>query len=100
MDLQSFKALTFDCYGTLIDWESGILAELKPWVATSGRALTDDQILEAFGEAESRCETETPSKLYPGILADTFRALGQRWQTPAGESQAAALTRALTRSPP
>jgi 2-haloacid dehalogenase len=51
MNLLSFKALTFDCYGTLIDWESGILAELKPWVAASGLKLTDDQILEVYGEA-------------------------------------------------
>src|SRR5690349_16734958 len=93
MDLQGFKALTFDCYGTLIDWESGILAELKPWVATSGRTLSDDQILEAFGEAESRCEVETPSKLYPGILADTFRVLGQRWKISASAEALAYLKR-------
>ncbi len=99
MDLQSFKALTFDCYGTLIDWEGGILAELKPWVATSGRALTDDQILEAFGEAESRCEAETPSKLYPGILADTFRALGHRWEIPASDGEAAEFGRSVPRWP-
>jgi 2-haloacid dehalogenase len=99
MDLQGFKALTFDCYGTLIDWESGILAELKPWVAASGRALTDDQILEAFGEAESRCEVETPSKLYPGILADTFRALGQRWEISTSDKQAAEFGRSVPRWP-
>ena len=78
MNLADFSTLTFDCYGTLIDWESGILAELKPWVAAGGRTLTDDRILEAFGKEESRCEAATPSKLYPGILADTFRALGRR----------------------
>ena len=99
MNLLPFKALTFDCYGTLIDWESGILAELKPWVAPSGRALTDDQILEAFGEAESRCEAETPSKLYPGILADTFRALAKRWEIPASDAQAAEFGRSVPRWP-
>jgi 2-haloalkanoic acid dehalogenase type II len=99
MNLLSFKALTFDCYGTLIDWESGILAELKPWVAGSGRTLSDDQILEGFGEEESRCETATPSKLYPGILADTFRALGSRWEIPAGEAQAAEFGRSVPRWP-
>jgi 2-haloalkanoic acid dehalogenase type II len=88
MDLPQFKALTFDCYGTLIDWERGILAELKPWVAAGGLKLTDDQILEGFGEAESAAEAATPSKLYPGILADTFRALGKRWGIPASDAQA------------
>ena len=99
MNLLSFKALTFDCYGTLIDWERGILAELKPWVAASGQKLGDDQILEAFGEEESRCETATPSKLYPGILADTFRALGRRWGIAASEAQAAEFGRSVPRWP-
>ena len=99
MDLLSFKALTFDCYGTLIDWESGILAELKPWVAARGRRLSDDQILEAFGEEESRCETATPSKVYPGILADTFRALGRRWEIAASEAEAAEFGRSVPRWP-
>jgi 2-haloalkanoic acid dehalogenase type II len=99
MDLRAFKALTFDCYGTLIDWESGILAELKPWVATGGRTLTDDQILESFGEAESACEAATPSKLYPGILADTFRALGKRWGIPASDAQATAFGGSVPRWP-
>jgi 2-haloacid dehalogenase len=65
MKLADFSTLTFDCYGTLIDWESGILAELKPWVAAGGRTLSDDRILEAFGEEESRREAATPSALYP-----------------------------------
>jgi len=99
MNLLQFKALTFDCYGTLIDWESGILAELKPWVAASGRKITDDQILEAFGETESRCEAATPSRLYPRILADTFRALGQRWEISASATQAAEFGRSVPRWP-
>jgi 2-haloalkanoic acid dehalogenase type II len=99
MDLRAFKALTFDCYGTLIDWESGILAELKPWVAASSLKLTDDQILEAFGEAESACEVATPSKIYPGILADTMRALGKRWNISATDAQAAAFGGSVPRWP-
>ena len=99
MNLQAFKALTFDCYGTLIDWEGGILAELKPWVAASGYKLTDDQILEAFGEAESAREAATPAKLYPGILADTFHALAKHWSIPASDAQAAEFGRSVPRWP-
>jgi 2-haloalkanoic acid dehalogenase type II len=77
MRLSAFDALTFDCYGTLIDWEQGILTELKPWAAPKG--LSDDAILEAFGAEESRCEAATPDKPYPGILADVYRALGKHW---------------------
>ncbi len=99
MDLRAFKALTFDCYGTLIDWESGILAELRPWVAANGRKLPDDQILEAFGDAESACEAATPSKVYPEILADTFRALAKRWAIAATDAQAAEFGRSVPRWP-
>jgi 2-haloalkanoic acid dehalogenase type II len=77
MRLADFDALTFDCYGTLIDWERGILAELRPWAAPTG--LSDDAILEAFGAEESRCEAATPDKPYPAVLADVYRALGRRW---------------------
>jgi 2-haloalkanoic acid dehalogenase type II len=77
MRLADFDALTFDCYGTLIDWERGILAELRQWAAPTG--LSDDAILEAFGAAESSCEAATPDKPYPAVLADVYRALGRRW---------------------
>ena len=46
--LGDFKVLTFDCYGTLIDWETGILNELKPWAARHGLTLDDDTLLEAL----------------------------------------------------
>src|SRR5271163_5225500 len=77
MRLGDFDALTFDCYGTLIDWERGILAELKPWATSTG--LSDDAILEAFGAEESNREASTPDRPYPAVLADVYRALGQRW---------------------
>jgi 2-haloacid dehalogenase len=83
MRLGDFDALTFDCYGTLIDWEQGILAELRPWAAPKG--LSDDAILEAFGAEESRCQAATPDKPYPAVLADVYRALGRHWGLPMNE---------------
>ncbi|HJQ60324.1 MAG TPA: haloacid dehalogenase type II [Vineibacter sp.] len=88
MKLAEFTTLTFDCYGTLIDWEAGILAALRPWLATGGRELGDNAILEAFGAAESRCEAATPAKVYPEILADAFRALAAHWDLPASDAAA------------
>src|SRR6476646_1006193 len=41
-----FDALTFDCYGTLVDWEQGILAGVRPVLRTHGIELTDDEVLE------------------------------------------------------
>ena len=53
MKLTDFKVLTFDCYGTLIDWESGMVEALKPLVAKVGRPLSRDEILEAHARHES-----------------------------------------------
>ena len=44
-DVTKFNTLTFDCYGTLIDWERGIHAELRPWVDRHGRRDLDDNAL-------------------------------------------------------
>ncbi|TIS12584.1 MAG: haloacid dehalogenase, partial [Mesorhizobium sp.] len=53
MKLTDFKALTFDCYGTLIDWESGMIEGLKPLTERAGRRLSRDDILEAHARHES-----------------------------------------------
>jgi 2-haloacid dehalogenase len=93
--LTEFTTLTFDCYGTLIDWERGILAELRPWAASRLLAATDDQLLEAFGEAEAECEAQTPERRYPDILADVMRRLAARWSVRLHESEAAAFGRSV-----
>jgi len=75
-----FTTLTFDCYGTLIDWERGILAELRPWVDRHGRKdLADDTLLENFGTTEALVEAETPTVLYPQILEEVHRRLARQW---------------------
>ena len=43
LDLTRFKALSFDCYGTLIDWAAGIAAVLAPWAREQGLDLTDER---------------------------------------------------------
>ncbi len=77
LDFRAFQALTFDCYGTLIDWESGLLSVLEPWAEQHGISLRGDQLLEAFAEAESRIESENPSVLYPDILRQTMRSIAK-----------------------
>ncbi len=86
--LGDFKVLTFDCYGTLIDWETGILNELKPWAARHGLTLDDDTLLEAFAEEEAACERTTPEKLYPQILAAVLGRLAKRWSVALDEGEA------------
>jgi len=55
-DFSQFECLTFDCYGTLIDWESGILAALKPILAAHHHDLSDDALLELYGNLEVQAE--------------------------------------------
>jgi len=78
LDLRRFKALTFDCYGTLIDWEKGILAVLSPLCRTQGRDWSDAHILEAFADVEHRHQEADPEALYPEILARSFLDLADR----------------------
>jgi 2-haloacid dehalogenase len=77
--LTEFRTLTFDCYGTLIDWERGILNELAPWASRHGVDVAPAALLEAFGEMEARCEAEMPRTLYPAILEEVLRGLAARW---------------------
>ena len=77
MRLEHFSALTFDCYGTLIDWEAGILAALRPWAAARRVTADDEELLAAFAQAESRREVADPTAPYPRILAGVLEDLGE-----------------------
>ena len=79
MRLTDFKALTFDVYGTLIDWESGMVAALKPLTDRVGRALARDEILEAHAHHESTTQRWTPSKRYSELLPVVYRRLAEEW---------------------
>jgi len=78
IDWRRYRALTFDCYGTLIDWETGLLATLRPWAARHGLALGDEALLAAFGEVESRIQREAPRTPYPEVLRASQHALAER----------------------
>ena len=79
MKLREFKVLTFDCYGTLIDWESGMLVALAPLTDRLHRELTRDQILEAHARHESSQQRQTPAKRYQEILSIVYRRLAEEW---------------------
>ena len=57
LDFRSFEALTFDCYGTLIDWETGLLAALRKVLAAHGASAEDEELLEAYARHESALES-------------------------------------------
>lgn len=79
MKLSDFKVLTFDCYGTLIDWESGMVAALTPLTARVQRTLTRNEILEAHARHESSQQERTSTKRYRELLAVVYRRLAEEW---------------------
>ena len=80
--LKNFKVLTFDCYGTLIDWETGILTGLEPLTNKLESHLTNDNILEAHALYESTQQLQTPTMLYSDILTIVYKRLAEAWQIP------------------
>jgi 2-haloacid dehalogenase len=97
--LTDFKALTFDCYGTLIDWESGMIEALKPLTSKSSRRLTRDEILEAHARHESSQQIQTPAKLYRDLLATVHRRLAEEWGVAASWSDCVAYGRSIRNWP-
>ena len=91
LDLTSYKALSFDCYGTLIDWEAGLGAVLVPWAREQGLDLTDEELLLAYGDHEAEVQAETPAALYPDVLATAFRRTGERLDRPVSDEWASRL---------
>jgi 2-haloacid dehalogenase len=79
MKLRDFKVLTFDCYGTLIDWETGMVKALKPLTDQLGGRLTRNEILEAHARHEAYQERQTPAKRYRDLLAVVYRRLAEEW---------------------
>ncbi len=79
MKLSEFKVLTFDVYGTLIDWESGMVTGLKPLTDKLSRTLSRDDILEAHAYYESTTQKWTPAKKYHELLPVVYRRLAEEW---------------------
>jgi putative hydrolase of the HAD superfamily len=79
MKLIDFKALTFDCYGTLIDWETGMVEALRPLISRAEQPLSRNAILEAHARHESEQQIQTPAKLYLDLLAVVYRRLAEEW---------------------
>ncbi len=82
MQLTDFDALTFDCYGTLIDWERGIYEGLRPLLARVGRPIPRDEALGTFARHETEQEALTPAMPYSELLAVVHGRLVRDWGVP------------------
>ena len=88
MELTDFKVLSFDCYGTLIDWESGIWEALQPTIAVAANKLGREAALEVFARHESAQESASPAMLYSELLSVVHAHMA------AGAGRAARMPRA------
>ena len=87
MDLGKFKFLTFDCYGTLIDWEQGIIDNLSPLTGRFRGELTRERILESHALHESSQQAMTPGMKYSSLLAVVHKRLAEEWNLESGWSE-------------
>lgn len=87
MDFSSIRLITFDCYGTLIDWETGILKSLRTLLRTPPD-MEDDKLLNLYAEVEAQIESG-PYMVYRAVLGRTAEEIGRRLGTPVrpGDAQ-------------
>jgi 2-haloacid dehalogenase len=91
MNLDDIRILTFDCYGTLIDWETGILAAVRPWLDRVGLSASDDDVLRAFALAEGPAQRAHPRAPYPEILSLAAGAMASALGIEVRDDERAAL---------
>ena len=72
LSLSDFDAVTFDVYGTLIDWEPGITDFLRRWADSSAVSAPAQDLLMAFDRARAEIQKERPAHLYPDVLRRCF----------------------------
>ena len=88
LDFNQFEVLSFDCYGTLIDWEGGILPALKKLLETHNINQSDRQILELFAEFESELEKSTNEYLkYRQVLRQVVQKISERFDFNVTEAE-------------
>ena len=85
LDFTRYEILTFDCYGTLINWEAGILSALHRILSAHAKTLDDATLLKFYGDFELRSE-EGIFRPYKQVLASVVRQFGtQLGFTPTAE---------------
>ncbi|MCC6659362.1 MAG: haloacid dehalogenase type II [Phycisphaerales bacterium] len=98
LDFSQFRALTFDCYGTLIDWEAGILQAIRPVLSVHGVRASDEQVLGAFARLEAAEEAE-PYKPYREVLRNVMGRLGREFEVEFIERELDRLPESIRRWP-
>ncbi len=97
-DFKRFEVLSFDCYGTLIDWERGIFSALRPVLAAHKCRISDADLLALYGELEAEAEIPDATqgfRRYREVLAAVVRGLGRKLGFVPSEAEAQSLPGSL-----
>jgi 2-haloacid dehalogenase len=95
LDFRRFEILTFDCYGTLIDWEAGILGAIHKVLSAHKTKLDDAPLLTLYGEFEARAE-QGPFRPYREVLQSVVQQFGDEFGFTPTAAEARSLPESLS----
>ena len=99
LDLTHFKVLTFDCYGTMIDWETGIFSALRPILAAHKKSIADSALLQMYSELEASAE-QGEFLRYRDVLQSVVRGFGEHLEFVPTDAEVRSLPDSLANWPP
>ena len=82
ISLKDFDALSFDVYGTILNWEPEIAKFLADWSAAAGNAIDQTELLSAYDRIRQPLQDHRPTWLYPEVLSRTLQELGKEFDLP------------------
>ncbi|MGA7634853.1 MAG: haloacid dehalogenase type II [Terriglobales bacterium] len=98
MDFSRFTTISFDCYGTLIDWEAGILPALRAVLRSHGHEVAGAAILELYGELEAAAESGAYQS-YRAVLEAVVRGFAERFNFEASAAEIRSLHESVAEWP-
>ena len=99
IELEKFTHLTFDCYGTIIDWETGILSAVQPVLEQHGASLEEAELLQLYARLEAEQEAG-PYMPYKQVLMGVMESFGTELGFTPSESDLLALPESVGSWPP
>jgi len=90
LNLSQFDWLSFDCYGTLVNWEVGILGYIQPLLRRKGRDVPGEEILKLYSDLEPRRQ-RSPYRSYRKVLAEVMRDFAVEFRVELSDHEARGL---------
>ena len=87
VDLTSITALTFDCYGTLVDWETGLESALRPVLEVFSADCTREMVMQDYARFEAQVEAEVAGRAwrsYGDVLCEVAERMFVEYGVPPG----------------